>query len=435
MYRSKLLTALLAFIAILGLEAATAAQKATVVFTWWYIPGYMDEEPEWADQFRAEHPEIDFKVEPIAWGGGQNYMEKLVVRIASDVGPDVAQIPQDVFMNMAAQGMFAELGRYLDSWKEISLDDYIPGVWEAVTYKGRVLALPEKGEGFSVQGIQYKPQVFEDAGVVDPNTLTASGDWNWNTLRQVARKVHKVDAEGNVEIYGLLQNLYGIPIYMEAFLAGAGADLYDEANDAIKINTPHVKQALQFIQTMILEDRSSNGPGTDIYNGYLFPGKYAMWCGPLMSVLPKSKGLEELDFAIQPEGSAGQFTAGELTLYCMFTSAKEPVAAASLLRFFARPPTREEVLESGRYRLPVHVAAMPYAVERYEQYGYGMYKYLPEFVMGARTGFLYALPQQIQQVWGTGINRIFSGQAPLEATLMEMDRQINALWDDLSPNR
>ena len=103
----------------------------------------------------------------------------------------------------------------------------------------RIIAVPDKlGDGISAQAILYQVQCFGEAGVPLPNTYEAKGTWNWQTLRDVARKVHRVDEKGAVQVYGLLHNMHGILNYLEPFLLGTGAELYDARTDRIALNTP-----------------------------------------------------------------------------------------------------------------------------------------------------------------------------------------------------
>ncbi|MEK8032278.1 sugar ABC transporter substrate-binding protein [Ideonella sp. DXS29W] len=89
--------------------------------------------------FRAEHPDIDLRIEQLPWTAAH---EKLLTAFAGDATPDVAQIGNTWLPEMVALGAVQPLDARLPQSPTIRPDDYFDGIWRTNVIDGQVQGLP-----------------------------------------------------------------------------------------------------------------------------------------------------------------------------------------------------------------------------------------------------------------------------------------------------
>jgi multiple sugar transport system substrate-binding protein len=89
--------------------------------------------------FRAEHPEIELRIEQLPWRSAH---EKLLTAFAGDATPDVAQIGNTWLAEMVALGAVEPLDEQLRNSATIDAADYFDGIWRTNLVDGRVQGLP-----------------------------------------------------------------------------------------------------------------------------------------------------------------------------------------------------------------------------------------------------------------------------------------------------
>lgn len=89
--------------------------------------------------FRAEHPEIDLRIEQLPWTAAH---EKLLTAFAGDATPDVAQIGNTWLPEMAALGAVEPLDERLQASVTIQPADYFDGIWHTNLIDGHVQGVP-----------------------------------------------------------------------------------------------------------------------------------------------------------------------------------------------------------------------------------------------------------------------------------------------------
>ncbi len=95
--------------------------------------------PELLAGFRAEHPEIDLRIEQLPWTAAH---EKLLTAYAGDATPDVAQIGNTWLPEMVALGAVEPLTPWLQQSPGIVPGDYFDGIWRTNLIDGQVQGLP-----------------------------------------------------------------------------------------------------------------------------------------------------------------------------------------------------------------------------------------------------------------------------------------------------
>ena len=94
------------------------------------------------------------------------------------------------------------------------------------TWQGKVYGVPIL---FSLDSLLYNTQMFKEAGLSAPPK-------NWDEMIAMAKKLTKVDAQGNITRSGLGLRLFGAGSGVAAkywyFLKSAGGDLFVECSPA-----------------------------------------------------------------------------------------------------------------------------------------------------------------------------------------------------------
>ncbi len=225
-----------------GLFAVAAPSRAATELTFYYpiavggpltkvIDGY-------ARQFEKEHPDI--KVNPIYAG---NYDDARIKALAALKAGQPAQISVlfsiDIYELLEQDAILA--------WDDIatSADDkawlkaFYPALMSNGTYKGKVYGIPFQR---STIVLYWNKEAFKEAGL-DPDKPPA----NWTEMQQMAAKLVKKDATGNVARWGVMIPSTGYPYWMfQALSRQNGQDLMNKDGNATNYAHPDVIAALQY---------------------------------------------------------------------------------------------------------------------------------------------------------------------------------------------
>jgi sn-glycerol 3-phosphate transport system substrate-binding protein len=119
------------------------------------------------------------------------------------------------------------------------LKAFYPSLMMNGTYKGKVYGIPFQR---STIVLYWNKTAFKEAGL-DPEKAPA----NWNEMAQVAAKLVKKDAAGNVTRWGVMVPSTGYPYWMfQAFARQNGHDLMNPEGNRTHYAHPDVIAALQY---------------------------------------------------------------------------------------------------------------------------------------------------------------------------------------------
>lgn len=235
-------------VVVVTFAAAALAQSVTIQFGTWAFPGPLLDATEVAvKRFEELHPHI--KVEIVSVPFDQT-LEKYQVQMAAGTAPDVVEIPYFYLSHFASLGFLYSLDDYIAKDRvEVDPDDIFPPAWDAVTYNGTRYGLPFD---LSAQWMAFRPELFAQAGLADPHALYEAGEWTWETLRDVARKLTIRADSGTVTQAGMIiqyNELLGQP-----WLYQTGSSPFTEDLKASRLSDPQVMAALEFLWSMAIED-------------------------------------------------------------------------------------------------------------------------------------------------------------------------------------
>jgi multiple sugar transport system substrate-binding protein len=143
--------------------------------------------------------------------------------------------------------MFIPLDEYIA--KNASYSDFDPSLFKYSSYQGTTYFVPI---GWNNIMINYNRALFRDAGVEYPKT------WTWDQFREVAKKLTKRDAAGNVTQYGYEapnQNFFVQPWFLTNGTSPLNADW--TASNMLDLK---VAETLQFLHDLIHVDKVSPIP-------------------------------------------------------------------------------------------------------------------------------------------------------------------------------
>jgi len=232
---------------ILGLFAAlllvaAAPARADTNLTFYYpiavggpltkvIDGY-------ARQFEKENPGI--KVSPIYAGNYDDARIKALAALkAGQSAPLSVLFSIDIYELLEQDAILA--------WDDVatSADDkawlkaFYPALMMNGTYKGKVYGIPYQR---STIVLYWNKDAFKEAGL-DPEKAPA----NWNEMAQMAAKLVKKDASGNVQRWGVMVPSTGYAYWMfQAFARQNGQDLMNRDGNRTNYAHPDVIAALDY---------------------------------------------------------------------------------------------------------------------------------------------------------------------------------------------
>lgn len=188
---------LLAMVLLLLLSFAAQAE-----ITITYMHRTVPLETEWAQRivaaFEAEHPGI--KVELLAGGGGNEYIERLALLVAAGEAPDVHYGTSDRLLPIHS-GWILELDEFVErDAEEIDIDDFLPGVFDSYRVNGKLYGLPLN---VFTQVVFWNKDMFAEHGLPPLGLDWDSEDWTWEEFLDVSARLTKVGPDGIAQQLGV----------------------------------------------------------------------------------------------------------------------------------------------------------------------------------------------------------------------------------------
>jgi len=227
---------------IAALMAFAPAASADTEITFYYpiavggpltkvIDGY-------AAEFEKANPGV--KVKPIYAG---NYDDARIKALAALKAGQPAQI--SVLFSIDVYELLEQ--DVIVPWDDVAtsaedkawLKGFYPALMMNGTYKGKVYGIPFQR---STIVLYWNKDAFKEAGL-DPEKPPAS----WNEMTQMAQKLVKKDASGNVTRWGVMVPSTGYAYWMfQAFARQNGQDLMNRDGNQVNYANPAVVEALQY---------------------------------------------------------------------------------------------------------------------------------------------------------------------------------------------
>ncbi len=215
-------------------------------------------------RFNQKYPnvKVEIAIDPISNGWG-DYVTHVLPQFNGGNAYDVYGTAIETFRTFEIRGLFLPLDDYIA--KNPGYSDFDPSLFKYSSYNGKTYFIPI---GWNNIMINYNRALFSDAGVDYPK------DWTWDQFREVAKKLTKRDASGNVTQYGYEvpnQNFFVQPWFLTNGTSPLNADW-----TASNMLDPKVAETLQFLHDLIHVDKVSPIPGKDAMDNQFAAGQVAM---------------------------------------------------------------------------------------------------------------------------------------------------------------
>src|ERR1700741_2729991 len=143
-------------------------------------------------RFNQKYPnvKVEIAIDPISNGWG-DYVTRVLSQFHANNAYDLFWTAIETFRTFETRNLFIPLADYISNHPSYS--DFDPALFKYSSYNGKTYFIPI---GWNNIMINYNRKLFRDAGVDYPKS------WTWDQFREVAKKLTKHDAAGNVTQYG-----------------------------------------------------------------------------------------------------------------------------------------------------------------------------------------------------------------------------------------
>ena len=302
-----------------------------------------------AESFKAKHPDVTVNFETIPPG---DYTQKLTFQLAGGNPPDAGWMMEDAASTFANAGVIEDLAPTLNATEGYDFADFSEpalGLW---TSQGKVYGVPFSTSPFV---IFYNKDMFDKAGIEDPLTLAAKGEWDMEMFQEVARRLTEANGKFGFEFKDGQGYDTRIMHALMPPIRAYGGDVW--SNQECGFDKPEAVAAVQQLHDMVFKDKSIVPPGE---TGDYFSGNAAMTINQISRASLMEKAGFPWGIAPLPAGPAGESPVIGQAAIVVFTAGKQKDLAAefvahmtneenvaTMAQFF--PPARNRVLGSDAF--------------------------------------------------------------------------------------
>jgi multiple sugar transport system substrate-binding protein len=218
--------------------SCSARERGTVTISGW-VSSPAEEKllTRIISEFELIHPEIKVVYEPIPG----NYMDKILLMLASHTAPDVFYLEAFYEPAMVAYDVLEPLDEYIKR-DSVDLADFEPSLLRAFQSNGKTFGLVKD---YTSVGLFYNAEMFKKEGIEAPPK-------NWDEFYAVCKKLTKdTNGDGKIDQWGFCIN----PSleYLLPFVYQNGGSFLSEDGSRLKILDPPFIEALKFFVKLYKE--------------------------------------------------------------------------------------------------------------------------------------------------------------------------------------
>lgn len=399
---------------------ASSNEPVTISMMMWGDPAELEVWNQIVADFHQAKPNITVKVEVSDW---DSYWTKLKTLLSADTPPDVFAMDAPLYLDYQSRGVLLNLQPYLDKNPDL-LKGVYPQTLDAYKTSDGMYGLPRD---FQTIVLFYNKDMFDAAGVAYP-----TGDWTYDDLRDAAKKLTIVGADGKVSQFGFSADLWDMELIWSEAIWAYGGDIINADHTKTLVAEPKAREAWQLFHDMVFEDKSWPDFNTaDEYGGDPFlAGVAAMTTIGHWAVPGYAEVNFKWDVAPMPKGPAGQATSVNSAGFVVGKSSKNPDASFEFLKYVLSEPAQKRLAELG-FACPVlkSVAESDSFLKQSTQ--------IDQKVFLDSLAFAHMKPvfkgyDEWSSAIGDGMAGIWTGEAELEPTL---DEAVTAADEVLASNK
>jgi multiple sugar transport system substrate-binding protein len=186
---------------------------------------------------------------------GAGYQATLLTEIAAGTAPDVFWIPGASLATFAQEGAILNLHDLAMGMEGFDGSVFYPQQMNQLTYNPESMAMGMESGALwglprdaSALAFYYNAELFEKAGLDDPQTLLANGEWTWETFASVVEEISGLSTSDN-KIYGFGMDGWWGP-QMAWLNAANGNDrnyYFNETVDGCGLDTEGTAEAMTYL--------------------------------------------------------------------------------------------------------------------------------------------------------------------------------------------
>jgi multiple sugar transport system substrate-binding protein len=287
-----LLVVLIAMVPILqacGNSKGGDGGKIKIKWATWGNPGELGRFQEFTDEYNKKNPNVQVELIPIPG----EYEQKILTQLSGGTAPDAFYSGDGTIVKLIENNSIYELTPFMEAPdSKIKPTDFFEGLYGAAKREGKVYGVTVDDNPMV---IWYNKKVLRDAGITEmPADLFEKGQWNWNTFRDITKKVKATGKYGYV-----LDNWWG---HYYSWVSTNGGKVYDDKGKFIGHEDAKAKEAFKFLYdnikdgTITFSGTLPKGQGGDA----MFMSNQVAFVGAGRWYLPIFKKNEGLEFDIVP---------------------------------------------------------------------------------------------------------------------------------------
>lgn len=320
-----------------GNAPAASNEPVTISMMMWGDPAELEVWNQIVADFHQAKPNITVKVEVSDW---DSYWTKVKTMLSANTPPDVFAMDAPLYLDYQSRGVLLNLQPYLDKNPDL-LKGVYPQTLDAYKTADGMYGLPRD---FQTIVLFYNKDMFDAAGVAYP-----TADWTYDDLRNAAKQLTKVGADGKTTQYGFYSDLWDMELIWSEAIWAYGGDVINADHSKTLIGDPKAREAWQLFHDMMFVDKSwpdSNTAGE--YGGDPFlAGVAAMTTIGHWAVPGYAEANFKWDVAPMPKGPAGQATSVNSAGFVVSKASKNPDAAFEFLKYVLSEPAQKRLAELG----------------------------------------------------------------------------------------
>lgn len=363
------------------------------------------------------NPGVEIELIQQPWTG---YHDLILTLALSGLMPDVLTVDRSYLPSFAEANLVQPVD-HLVAKTDLDLQRDVAEV-QSGTYRGRFYGIPIWG-GPAI--MVYNADIFDSVGSERPSELYARGEWTWDKVVEIGRKiVQDVAGDGTVVRWATSGPMLWEPDWASKVLQFGGGVINAERTKAL-IDQPESIAGLQFWAD--IANVYHIGPTLNEPQGDFVAGTRALdivWASEAPSRVQHVDGAFEVDIVPQPAGPGGHYHIAGGVPVAISSTTPHPEEAFKFAVWFA--------MESGQWKLRGIPAAM-------DDIRYEYRDYINEiFANGDAVMHALSHPTQMEpsvgihqveldRAWGPHLWRLAAGLIPAEEAAYQIAEQINRI--------
>lgn len=392
-----------------GGKTNAPAGPVEISFMAWGAPEELAVWQTIADDFHTANPNITVKMDVSDW---DSYWTKLNTLFAANTPPDVFAMDAPLYLDWQSRGVLLDLQPYIDKNPAI-LEGIYPGPLAGYKVDGKYYGVPRD---FQTIVLFYNKDMFDAAALSYP-----TADWTWDDVVKAAKELTlDKNGDGKVEQYGFSCDLWDMELcWSEAIWANGGNVISADYKKTL-IGEPEARKAWQMFNTMMFTDKSmpdtiaAGELGYDLFQA----GMVAIWPMGHWAVPGYATVDFKWDVAPMPSGPAGKATSVNSAGFVASKAGKNPDASWKFIEY-ALGEAGQTKLTSLGLAIPVlkSVAEGPTFLQaKAGEQTINQQVFLDSLAFAKMKPIFKGYTLWADAV-GNGMAPIWSGEAPLDATL------------------